>query len=264
MNSSNSSSFDSAAAAYDADFTFSEIGKFQRARVYHWLNQVNFFEKKKKVFEVNCGTAYDAEEFSKKGHTVIATDGSAEMIAYAKANRIQTIQFYTLSFEDIKSDPNFKDSEVLFSNFGGLNCLNQKGLSQFFEDINEMQQKGDLFVGVFMAKGCFMEDVYHFFKLQWQKIGRRNTKEGLLVNVEGVAVHTYYYSPAEVTDLMKEDYKVILRKPIAFFLPPSYLEPLFKKLPFVLKILNNFEQFFGQWGRLSSNSDHYIIIAEKK
>lgn len=264
MNQSKSTSFDSAAAAYDTDFTLSEIGKLQRSRVYYWLDNINFFDQAKKVFEINCGTAYDAEEFSKKGHSVIATDGSPEMIAYAKANRTKAVQFYTLPFKDIKSDANFKDSEVLFSNFGGLNCLNKKSLVQFFRDIAATQQKGNLFVGVFMAKACFMEDVYHLFKFQWRKIGRRNTIKGLAVNVEGIEVQTFYYAPSDLIGLMKQEYKIVLKKPVAFFLPPSYLEPFFKKFPFILRILNNFERFFGQWSILSSSSDHYILIAEKR
>ena len=161
-------------------------------------------------------------------------------------------------------DDNASKSEVIFSNFGGLNCLSRTELVHFLKEISKKQEEGNIFIAVFMAKGCFMEDAYHFTKLQWQKIGRRNTDKGLAVDVNGVEVTTYYYSPSEVIKTLGFDYEIKLKKPVAFFLPPSYLEPFFKKRQWLLGILNNLEQLFGGWGLLSSWSDHYIIIAEKK
>ena len=79
-NRSRDSSFDSAAPLYDDDFTFSEIGKLQRDRVYYWLSEMKLFEKSKRVFEINCGTGYDAQHFFEKGLKVVATDASLEMI----------------------------------------------------------------------------------------------------------------------------------------------------------------------------------------
>lgn len=263
MISKNASSFDAAVANYDTDFTFSEIGKKQRGRVYHWLEKINFFSSSKKVFEINCGTGYDAEQFLSRGHEVIATDVSSEMINYAKDKRNEALTFYTLDFLQLKKDENFEKSEVLFSNFGGLNCLNPHDLNNFFKDVATVQKQGDFFIGVFMAKHCLMEDIYHFLTLKWQKINRRNTSEALKVNVNKNVVNTYYYSPSELIQAMGENYKVQLKKPIAFFLPPSYLEPFFKKNLWLLKGLNYLERIFGGMSFLASYSDHYIIVAKK-
>ena len=97
MNHSKSSSFDSVAETYNVDFTFSEIGKLQRKRVYHWLNRIDFFKEPKHVFEVNCGTAYDAKLFAEQGHKVIATDGSEKMVEVAKKTESQ-IEYLSKEF----------------------------------------------------------------------------------------------------------------------------------------------------------------------
>ena len=103
----NKSSFSLAAANYDTIFTHSEIGKRQRARVYYWLSEIGFYKTSKKVFEVNCGTGYDAEQFIQSGHEVIATDASDEMIQIAKRKRNKSIQFFQLAFQDLTTREEF-------------------------------------------------------------------------------------------------------------------------------------------------------------
>jgi len=258
-------SFDSAASDYDKTFTNSAVGVLQRKRVYYWLNKLRFFDYSKEVFEINCGTGYDADQFVKRGHTLVATDVSSEMIAYASKNRDSSINFYELGFNQLNEDENFKKSEILFSNFGGLNCLNKGELKKFFQNIESSQKKGSCFIGVIMAKNCLMEDIYHALKFQFKKLGRRNTDEALSVNVsEGHKVNTYYHSPGELRRILQENYKIELVKSVALFLPPSYLAPFFKKHKLGLRILNKLEQIFGHIDALASWSDHYIIVAKKK
>lgn len=264
MNSQTTSNFDAAAQHYDTAFTYSTIGKLQRKRVYHWLNKIGFFNSSKHVFEINCGTGYDAIQFAKRGHNIIATDASAEMINRAKQREVTAATFYQLNIVDLKSDKAFKKAEVLFSNFGGLNCLDERELSTFLKDISTVQQKGNLFVGVVMAKQCFMEDLYHLLKFSFSKIGRRNNSTGTLVNVDGALVPTFYYSPKEIASLLSSNYSIKLIKPVALFLPPSYLEPFFKKHDILLRLLHKLEQVFSRFSHLAKFADHFILIAEKR
>jgi ubiquinone/menaquinone biosynthesis C-methylase UbiE len=78
------SNFDSAANQYDSDFTHTEIGKMQRRGVYHFLNKKTLTPNSISILEINCGTGEDAIWFSKKGHTISATDASSGMIDVAK------------------------------------------------------------------------------------------------------------------------------------------------------------------------------------
>lgn len=263
MTNANSQIFDAAADSYDDTFTNSMIGKAQRKRVYHWLNKVDFFNSKNKVFEINCGTGFDAEHFYNKGLDVIATDGSRNMIEVAKQKRNAEIDFFQLKFSDVSKDEKFKQSNILFSNFGGLNCLSKEALQKFSNDVAANQKKDDLIAWVIMPKQCMIESFFFMLKGQFKKGFRRNTNEALIVNVDGEEVETFYHSPNDVKNILSPKYQVILKKPVALFLPPSYLESFFKNKKFIFNTLAFFEKIFGSISYYSSFSDHYIIIAKK-
>lgn len=260
----NSEVFDTAAENYDASFTNSLIGIAQRKRVYHWLEKVDFFNPKNQVFEINCGTGYDAERIHQKGITITATDGSGKMIEVAKQKRSKEIDFFQLEFKKVGENQKFRESNILFSNFGGLNCLNKLELKNFASQIGENQNKGDIIAWVLMPKDCFIENFYFLLKGNFKNIFRRKRNESLTVNVEGVEVETFYHSPGDVENILGKNYKVILKKPVAFILPPSYLEGFFKNKKILLRIMEFFEKIFGWVSYYSNFSDHYIIIAKRK
>ena len=256
--------FNSSASSYDDEFTFSTIGKLQRERVYYWLNIIGFFSSSKKVFEINCGTGYDAEQFYQHGHQVLATDVSESMIAYAKGKRSKRIEFKIQSFQEVAISSEVSNYNVLFSNFGGLNCINKGELINFFNKIASNQNQGQQLICVLMSKECWIESVYFFFKGEFSKMNRRNTNNGIGVTVKEEKVTTYYYLPEEVETILKPNYKIKLVKPIAVFLPPSYMEPFFKRNKIALQLLNKLEQIFGRFTYLANKADHYIIVAEKR
>jgi ubiquinone/menaquinone biosynthesis C-methylase UbiE len=256
-------SFNAAAATYDQDFTFSEIGILQRKRVYYWLEKNGFFDSSLKVFEINCGTGYDTYQFTNKGHSVFATDASKEMIATAKS-KYPDLQFLQADFNMALELPELKNADVVFSNFGGLNCISFEELKSFITKMAKNQKKGSQLIFVIMPDKCFMETIYFLLKFKFKNAFRRKNKNPLMVNVNGTGIPTWYHSPAKVKSILSGDYLIKLVKPIAVFLPPSFMEPFFKKRKKILVILNRLERIFGKLSFLSGLADHYIIIAEKR
>jgi len=256
--------FNNATQNYDEVFTYSTIGKLQRKRVYYWLHKINFFKEFKKVFEINCGTGYDAEKFIAEGHNVIATDGSESMIRYAKKNRDTSIHFFPLSFEKVAQNNDFKSCNTLFSNFGGLNCISNKELQVFAKNIGKNQKKKDLLIWVLMSKFSLIESLYFLLKLKFKRAFIRNTTKAVSVNVEGISVDTYYHSPKAVKNMLAPNYDIKLIKPVAFFLPPSYMEAFFIKNKILLYFLYKLENIFGRFSYFAKFSDHYIVVAEKQ
>lgn len=258
----NTADFDKAAPLYDDTFTESHIGQLQRKKVYFWLDQIDFFRTTQSVFELNCGTGYDADYFHSRGITVIATDGSPQMIAVAQSKRNIAIEFFPMDFAEIETC--YKDSDAIFSNFGGLNCLDSQDLNALLTKTSQLQKSGDRWIGVMMPKFCLMESLYFIAKFQFKKAVRRNTNHAVSVNVDGTTVSTYYHSPKEVKKMLATNYHIEKTKPVALFLPPSYLEPFFKKRPKMLNFLSRLETIYGPLSFLSGLSDHYILIARKK
>jgi hypothetical protein len=262
INKENINLFDASAQEYDHDFTFSKSGILQRERVYHWLEKTGFFSVSKKVFEVNCGTGYDAWRFSEKGHQVFATDASATMIETANEN-YSHLRFLQADFSKASEHSELHNSDVLFSNFGGLNCISREDLKSFLEKVKENQSAGNQLIFVIMPDKCLMESIYFLMKFRFKKAFRRK-KGSLLVKVNGVDVPTWYHSPKSVKSLLINDYQVKLIKPIAIFLPPSYMEKFFQRRKGFLTFLYKMELLFGRISFLSGWSDHYILIAEKR
>lgn len=256
--------FDAAVIDYDSQFVHSSIGKRQRDRVYSIFEEGKFLEPTKRIFEFNCGTGFDAAQYNSSGHQVIATDASLKMIEYCKCHRSRDIQFYDLKFQDVEKDDHVGNAELVVSNFGGLNCLKKEELQLFVNQLALKLTAKAVVAFVIMPKRCFMEDVYFFFKGKWGKIGRRNSKSFKKVNVNGVEVPTYYHSPRELKQMMTANFDLIELRPVAFFLPPSYLEPFFSKNKWILQILNKFEILFSKWSILAKWSDHFMLIAKKK
>jgi len=255
--------FNKVAKHYDDVFTNSKIGITQRQMVWRYVNPI-LKSSKKRILEINCGTGEDAIRFANKNHDVIATDISENMIAVAKLKSdSKTILFKVQDINTISSETFHQKFDLIFSNFGGINCLSHEDLKKFINTSVTLLEESGKLVLVIMPKHCFWERIYFSLKNELKKATRRDTNQAIIANVDGVNVKTWYYNPKDVLDLAKDNYKIQLKKPIGFFVPPSYLETSFltKKVVFsVLRILDKILNF----SFLSKYSDHYLIILEKK
>lgn len=255
-------SFDSAAATYDQSFTQTVIGKSQRETVYNILSQ--HLLTVKTIFEINCGTGEDALWLASQNFDVVATDISEKMIAIGKAkNQHQNLTFSTLDITHLSSFQKEEKYDLLFSNFGGLNCLSPEELTLFFKTAPHFLKEKGKMVLVLMPKNTIWEQFYFLTKGNWNKAFRRK-KKLVLANVDGEKIPTYYYNPKEIVHLTEEKLECIEYKPIGFFIPPSYLEPFFTNKKGFLKLLKKLELRIRNFSFLSKYADHYAIILQKK
>ncbi len=251
--------FDKAATNYDANFTNSSIGKAQRQRVLGYLK--DWLPFKQNILEINCGTGCDANWLTKNGHSVIATDVSIKMLEIAK-NSYPNIEFKQCPFNQIKQQFNKQSFDTIFSNFGGLNCIDKNQLAHFFNDAKTLLKPGGNLVAVIMGRNCIWEKLYFYYK-NASKVDRRLNNEGVDTVIEGEIFKTYYYTPYQIKEITNENYHIKMVKPIGLFIPPSYLQPYFSKHKRQLKFLNFIENFFHpNW--LANYADHYIIHLQKK
>lgn len=253
-------SFDHVAKAYDEQFTDTKIGKAQRDLVWKYLrNQVNSAQN---TLELNCGTGRDAQFLAEHCKSVIATDLSPEMISFAS----EKYQKSNLRFESL--DINLLNKlegkfDLIFSNFGGLNCLAPKEWKKLASSLSDKLNPGGEFIAVIMSRNCAWERFY--FKKQKDELNRnrRRSKEVILANVDGVDVKTWYYSPEEIIKNMESNFTFVSSKPIGLFIPPSYLEPYFRKKKVIFSVLKLMESFSVSSNKSSDKADHYLIHFKK-
>ena len=142
-----------------------------------------------------------------------------------------------LSFEDLNE---FKDNQFssVFSNFGGLNCIDNSSLNRVINDTSKILKQGGILNLVIMPKITFYEWI-RIFKGD-KSAFRRLKKGGVLANVKGENVRTYYHSARAVKKILKSDYKNIQIENI-FTIGPSGSSYKFpEKHPLSFKIMTSF------------------------
>lgn len=256
-----SADFDIAAEVYDKTFTHTIIGRIQRDRVWTYSQKNLSFEHPLRILELNCGTGEDALFFAKAGHQVIATDISKKMVDIChfkikKAELEQQVTVQQLDMKELSSMVFPEKFDLIFSNFGGLNCLAPEELKQVMTASKKHLKTDGKFIAVIMPDFCLMESLYFFLKLEFKKIFRRKTNTYVLANVDGVDVKTWYYSPNAMKKIIDDTWTKATIEPIGFL--PSYLENALKKNVLFMKMILKMDAFLN-WTRWSSASDHYII-----
>lgn len=256
-----SAQFDAVAQLYDDTFTNSAVGKLQRLRVWNYL-ETTLPKSTLNILELNCGTGEDAVWFANRGCNVLASDISTEMILVTeeKINRLDlsqqivTKQLDINEIEKIQTDNKF---DLIFSNFGGLNCLSKNELESLSAKIKKLLNNNGKFIAVVMPDFCLIESLYFFIKLGFKNIFRRKKTQQVII--DDSIVQTYYYHPKNFFTFFKNDFAINKFIAIGVFIPPSYLNSFFKNKHRILNFLNRIENFFGNNVFSAAISDHFLI-----
>jgi SAM-dependent methyltransferase len=163
-----------------------------------------------------------------------------------------------MSFAEIPQDKMRGKYDLVFSNFGGLNCIDEIELERLFKAVEEILKPGGRFVGVIMPRFCLWEMVYFFLKGRFREAFRRKGCGPAEVALQGVPVKTWYYSPKQIKRLAGNMEMVAIR-PIGLALPPSGLESFFKNRKRVLKFLFRLEKMIGRNAFFAWISDHFLF-----
>lgn len=257
-------SFDHLAANYDSSFTHSSIGTLQRKMVWDYLEKIIPELCGMEILELNCGTGEDAMLFSDKGFNIMATDISLEMLKatekkvaqFSMQHKVHVRHFDIEDFDETLFDKKF---DLIFSNFGGMNCIPPDALKSLFGKIPSMLNPGGRLIAVLMPKHCLWESFYFLVKLQFPKVFRRWLRNNMKAIIGGIEVNTWYYNPSQIEKWQSPTFRVAACRPIGFALPPSYLEKYFANRSKILIQLYGIERKLRSLSFLSKFADHYII-----
>jgi ubiquinone/menaquinone biosynthesis C-methylase UbiE len=254
--------FDIAAISYDENFTKTTIGKAQRMQVYQHLNPSIKTEEKLNILELNCGTGEDANYLSNLNLKITATDISNKMIAIASEKfKNKDIHFHQLDINKLDKHPFKENFDIIFSNFGGFNCLSKNEIKTFFSSAKKILTKQGKIILVIMPKNTIWEKIYFSLKSDFKKATRRNTSNFIEANVDGIRVKTWYFNPKEIAEIAN-DFSINKIKPIGLFVPPSYLQSTFLGKKWMISFLNKLDTLFGFYF-LAKYADHYYIELQK-
>ena len=260
-------SFDPVAGIYDDTFSKTQIGKAQRDIVWKYLDKKKLANKN--ILEINCGTGEDAI-FLSKNNVVTATDASEEMLKITsqkiQLNQIQT-HCKTLLWDMNDTFPGDHDEkyDLIFSNFGGLNCLSPEALNKLSSKLNSLLKPGGEMVFVVMGGFCLMETLYFLFKGKWKSAFRRRSKKAITALLNNkTEVEIWYYSSKEIAPFFNQYFNIVEKHPVGIFIPPSYLEVFLKNKPKFFNFLAKADRFVEEVNMFSCLSDHYIAELKKR
>lgn len=262
-------SFDSIASIYDEQFTDIHTGFLQRQLVYAYLEELLIKDRPKRVLELNCGTGADAIWLAQKGCDVLATDISPMMIETAKkkAEAIDSgnsLGFKTIAIENIDQLSNQAPFDLIFSNFGGLNCVSPDNMQRLVPELTKLLTPKGRLVFVIMSRFCPWESFYFLAKRNWTQAWRRQRKKPVDAPLgDGITIPTWYYSPKMMAKMLDASFQLAQQRPIGFFIPPSYLDPAFEQRPKTLSLLWAMEKFCSKIEWIAPAADHFLIELKK-
>lgn len=260
--------FDPEAKNYDDSFTNSWIGRTQRLLVRKHLDKRLRSKVNESVLELNCGTGEDAYHIAQKGHKVLATDISSQMIEVATSKQNENLNsdpgFLVCDIRSVYHTLSEKKFDLVFSNFGGLNCLSPDELKTLRDDLHKLLSPEGRLVFVIMGRKCIWENLYFRFKGRKDQLNRRMNKNALKVHLERSVQDVWYYDPKEFSRFFIEKFSVVKIKPIGLFIPPSYLEPAIKGKKIFQSLLLFPEKLFGNSSSLANYADHFLIELRKR
>ncbi len=256
--------FSKIAIQYEELDRTSSLINWMRNRVRtHLLKHLN---PNSRLLEINCGSGIDAVFLAKKGYRVHATDIAEGMVMYVKSKIIlenlnSFLSCETLPFNQLNQIKNNSYNQ-LFSNFGGLNCSNLNELEAIFDSFKYLLLPNGRITLVIMPKICIWE-MLSFFKGN-KKAFRRFKKEGVLANIEGLKVRTYYHSKKQIKQLLSKDYEEFKIENICFFGPTGNRIHYPKKNPLLFKTWGVLDNLTNRIPFLQGFGDYYIISAKLK
>ena len=199
------------------------------------------------ILELNAGTGSDAAYFVQHGYRVHATDIASGMIAaiqkkIALLQRADQFTVQKLSFTEldlVEGGP----YDLVFSNFGGLNCI--PALDGVVNTIPRLLKSGGHVLCVIMPPICPWE-LAQVLRGKFRLATRRLHREGVLANVEGAQVMTWYYHPEQVIKAFGHNFRLVKQQSISLFCPPSYMDNFPHRFPSFTRFLLQMDEHFGR------------------
>lgn len=255
--------FDRIANEYDSIFTHTVVGRLQRRAV--WRRAEQTFRRGDRVLELNCGTGEDALFLAHNGISVCACDASAGMIECSRARRLAEspsaqVEFRVLATEDLRTLPGDASFDGAFSNFAGLNCI--QDLSQTASELARLLRPGAKLLLCFANRFCAWETAYYSLHGPFQKALRRfgGSAEA---RVGGCRIRVYYPRVKQVLRAFRPTFTLQSVTGIGVAVPPSYLEHWAERHQRLMHACDEMDRVLGRWPGIRAVGDHILIHLER-
>jgi ubiquinone/menaquinone biosynthesis C-methylase UbiE len=250
---------------FDQEYGDNPIIQYKRMRVRDHV--LDILPPNSSILELNCGTGEDALFFSQKGHRIHATDIAEGMLnrlrekirAASEYNRVST---ELCSFTNLGALEKKGPYDLVFSNFGGLNCTGE--LDDVLRSFDVLVKPGGCVTLIIIPKFCLWESLL-LLKGDWKTATRRFfSKNGRKAHLEGTYFTCWYYNPGFIRKQLQDTFDVVKLEGLCTLVPPSYRENFPVKYPRIYHYLVRKEyQLKSSWP-WKLMGDYFIMTLRKK
>jgi ubiquinone/menaquinone biosynthesis C-methylase UbiE len=257
--------FSRQAPNFDAIYGADPIVHYKRGRVRAHVGR--HLPSGSQVLELNCGTGEDALYFAGLGHRVLATDVSEAMLQQFKAKRAASehadrVELCACSYLELEQLQGTSPVDMVFSNFGGLNCTGR--LRDVLAGCDALLRPGGLITLVVLPPFCLWESLL-LLKGEWGTATRRwFARRGAPAQVEGQSFRCWYYSPVFIREALGDRFELLELEGLCTLVPPSYRENFPRRFPKLLRWLQGLEDRWAHRWPWRSIGDYYIMTLRKK
>lgn len=225
-----------------------------RARVAAWL------APGERLLEINAGTGADAAFLAAAGYRVHATDLAPGMVAAIRAKmdahdfngRLTAQQLSFTDLDRVEGAP----YDGLLSNLGGLNCA--PSLEAVTRHLPWVLKPGGVVILVVMPPVCPWE-LAQALRGNFRLALRRLKPGGVLANVAGVGVPTFYYTPRQVRAACGPAFQPLHLEGLAVFAPPADHKEFTRRHPHLYHLLAGLDERLARRAPFSGWGDFFLL-----
>jgi ubiquinone/menaquinone biosynthesis C-methylase UbiE len=254
--------FDRIAGIFDSDLENATTARL-RMKLYSVIESL--IQPGSTVLDINCGTGIDALYLVKQGYRLCGIDISKKMIAatqlkFANAG-LDHIEFMVTSYDRL-SPKNVPLADLVFSNFGGLNCT--PDLASAADAIASVTKPGGYFIGVIMPPFSLWEALSYAARLQWRQTLRRVHDYAPATGFNGTIFPVHYYSPGTTAAAFSSHFDRRQLIGLSIISPSPQSRRFVQRHPMLADLLVGIDSFIETFPLLRSIGDHYLIVLQRR
>jgi hypothetical protein len=251
--------FDSLAWKYDDLFLRSRIGT-QRGTVWDVL--ADTFRPGDAILVLNCSTREEEIFLAMLGVSDVAC-GTAEGMVHAGRNQRQPDASIQLDLPPAEHLTMIRPGALfdgVLSNFSGLNGV--ADLNPTARDLASMVSVGAPVILCLSTRFCLSETLWFLLHGKFRKAFRRYSGIATL-KIGNSTTKIRYPGLREVRKLFSPSFIMGSCTGIGIAVPPSYLEPVFRKYSRVLRLLRRIDNGIAHLPLLRTIGDHILVCFER-
>jgi SAM-dependent methyltransferase len=213
------------------------------------------------ALEIGCGTGEDAVMLAQHGVHVTATDPSAEMLRCTREKAAAhgvPLTTFALDASALPADSLTHPFDLVYSNFGALNCLDSAARSRLAAWLATRTRENSTLALCIMGSRCAWEWFWHAAHGDFVTASRRAALSTAFHTASGSITITYP-APSQIAREFAPHFRVTRCVPFGLIIPPTAMYAALERRPRLMRALIAWDAA-TEWMSVCANyADHYWI-----